>query len=43
MLPEVTVTSIDVNKHSGSPQHKNFIRALNSNRNKFMKKYKLSD
>ena len=43
MLPEITVTSIDVNKHAGSPQHRKFIRALNSNRNEFMKKYNLSD
>ena len=43
MLPEVTVTSINVNKHAGSPQHRKFIRALNSNRNEFMKKYNLSD
>ena len=42
-LPEVTVTAIDVNKHAGSPEHRKFIRSLNSNRNEFIKKYKLSD
>jgi hypothetical protein len=43
VLPEVTVTAIDTNKYAKTPQHKKFIQTLNSNRNYFMNKYKLSD
>ena len=43
VLPEVTVTGIDVNKHAKTPQHRQFIQTLNNDRNYFMRKYHLSD
>lgn len=42
-LPEVTITAINPNKFSKGSDAYKFTKALNDNRNLFMKKYNLSD
>lgn len=42
-LPDIIVTGININKHSGNPWHRQFLRSLNNNRKQFMNQYNLSD